>query len=71
MIVLLILLVLVALINIPSLVRNKLWKDLLVYSILYAATIAVIIFQIFGLTVPSLVKGAMFLMKNILHIGYE
>lgn len=71
MIVLLIILVLVALFNIPNLARKKLWKDLWVYSVLYALVMTVIVLQIFGINVPSLVKGAMFLMENILHIGYE
>lgn len=71
MIFLLIILILVAFLNIPSLVRNRLWKDLWVYCFLYVSVMAVVILQISGISVPSLVKGAQFLMKNILHIGYE
>ena len=71
MTVLLIILVMVALFNIPDLARKKLWKELWVYCVLYAIVMTVVVLQNFGINVPSLVKGAMFLMKNILHIGYE
>lgn len=61
----------VALFNIPGLARKQLWKELWVYCVLYAIVMTVVVLQNFGINVPSLVKGAMFLMENILHIGYE
>lgn len=71
MIALVIILVFAAILNIPMLVRQRLWKDLWVYSFLYVFILTVVTLQNFGITVPSLLKGVVFIMKNILHIGYE
>jgi len=57
--------------NVPKLIRAKEWRELTVFSALYAFGITLSILLIIGVTIPSPIKGAQFIIKDVLHLNYK
>ena len=62
--------IVVALINVPGLVREKRWKDLWVYSGVYVLTLTISVLMVLGVQIPSPIMGIEYLFENVLHLSY-
>jgi len=60
----------VALINVPVLVREKRWKDLYIYSGIFAIALTLSILMTVEVQIPSPIKGIEYLLEKVLHITY-
>ena len=57
--------------NVPQLVRAKEWRELTVFSCLYAFGLTLSILLIIGVTIPSPIKGAQYILKDVLNLHYK
>lgn len=61
----------VILFEVPSLIRQKYWRELIVFSLLLAMAFAMSLLETIGVKIPSPAKGMDYLMENILHLNYH
>ena len=61
----------IALMDLPKLIKNKYWYDLAVYSSFFIFALTIAVLQSFGVTMPNPMKGIAFVLKEILHFSYE
>lgn len=61
----------IAYFNVPKLVRAKEWRELTVFMALYALGMTLSILLIIGVTIPSPIKGAQYILKDVLHLNYK
>lgn len=57
--------------NVPKLIRAKEWRELTVFLALYAFGMTLSILLIIGVTIPSPIKGAQYILKDVLHLNYK
>ncbi len=62
---------LIAVKNIPNLIRNKYWRELTVFSAFFIFAFIISVLYSMGLTVPNPIKAAQYIIKDVLHMGYE
>ena len=62
--------VVMALSDFPSLVKEKKWYEVTVLSGLYAGVFALAALQTSGVVLPSPVKGIESFITNVLHLAY-
>lgn len=56
--------------EVPSLIRNKHWPELVVFSILLAFAFILALLQTLGVNIPSISEGIDFLIRDVLHLNY-
>lgn len=61
----------IILFEVPSLIRNKHWRELVVFSSLLFFAFILALLQILGVDVPSSSKGIDFLIRDVLHLNYK
>ncbi len=61
----------VAIYDAPVLIREKYWKELAVFSIMFLAAFAVALLQFYGVEIPSPIKGAQYILQDVLHLSYQ
>ncbi len=54
--------------EVPSLVRKKLWGELVLFSVLLAFGFTLALLQALGITVPSPVEGIAFLTRRLIRL---
>ena len=63
--------VLMALFDVPSMVRNKEWKNLVVYSVIFLFVLTIGVLISFSVEIPSPIKAIQFFYENILHLSFK
>jgi hypothetical protein len=63
--------IILALIELPPLIRQKHWKDLTVFSFFFLVSLTLALLVTKGVPVYSPVKGVIFIFKDLLKIGYD
>ena len=63
--------IVIALIEIPSLIRKKYWRELVVFLFFLLFVFIMTLLQIIGIKLPNPVKGLEYLIKDVLHLSYE
>lgn len=60
----------IALYDLPELIRKRHWADVAVFSILYltGATLAILLYL--GVEIPSPIRGVQYLFGEVLHLKY-
>ncbi|AFQ43430.1 hypothetical protein [Desulfosporosinus meridiei] len=61
----------VVLYEVPNLIRNKYWRELVVFSVLFSLTFMLALLQTLGFQIPSPAIGVDYLVEDILHINYR
>jgi len=61
----------IALLEIPNLIKNKYWKEIKVFSVLLLAAFILSLFYIIDLPIPNPTKWAEYIVKNVLHLNYR
>lgn len=61
----------IAYFNVPKLVRAKEWRELTVFLALYVFGMTLSILLIIGVTIPSPIKGAQYILKDVLNLKYK
>jgi hypothetical protein len=57
--------------EVPNLIKNKYWRELIVFSSLLFASFILTILQITGVIVIYPAKYIIYLIKDILHLAYQ
>lgn len=61
----------IAYFNVPKLIRAKEWRELTVFMSLYTLGMTLSILLIIGVTIPSPIKGAQYILKDVLNLHYK
>ncbi len=61
----------IALINVPPLIREKQWRELTVYSGFFALAVTLSMLLALGVDIPSPIKGVQYIIKDVLHLNYK
>ena len=61
----------VILFEVPSLIRNKHWRELIVFSIFLSMAFLRSLLPAIGVKLPSPAKGIDYLIEDILHLNYQ
>jgi hypothetical protein len=57
--------------EIPKLIRNKQWRELIAYSSLMALAYLVGAAGILNINIPNPVRDSQFFIKSLLHLSYD
>lgn len=61
----------IAAINLPRMIKNKQWHDVIVYSTMFALVFALAMAMALGVKIPSPIKAAQSFYKDILHLNFK
>ena len=61
----------IILFEVPSLIMNKHWRELIVFSSLLSMAFILSLLQILDVKVPSPSEGIDFLIRDVLHLNYK
>nr|WP_045576672.1 hypothetical protein [Desulfosporosinus sp. I2] len=61
----------IILFEVPKLIRNKHWRELIVFSSLLSMAFILSLLQILDVKVPSPFEGINFLIRDVLHLNYK
>jgi predicted membrane channel-forming protein YqfA (hemolysin III family) len=62
--------VLLALADFPALVKQKKWYEFTVLSVFFLSAFVLAILQSFEVKIPSPIKGAEYIIRDLLHLTY-
>lgn len=68
---LIVIFVVIVLLEVPNLIKNKYWRELKVFSALLLAAFILSLFYIIDLTIPNPTKWVEYIIKDILHLNYR
>lgn len=68
---LIVIFVVIVLLEVPNLIKNKYWRELKVFSVLLLAAFMLSLFYIVDLPIPNPTKWAEYIVKDILHLNYR
>lgn len=61
----------IAVCELPPLIREKRWRELTAFAVLYVLALALSSMLTLGVTPPSPMRGVMYLIKDVLHLSYK
>lgn len=61
----------IILFEVPIMVRNKHWRELVMFSIFLSIAFLIALAQTIGIKIPSPAKGLDYLVEDILHLNYR
>ncbi len=61
----------VILFEVPTLIRQKHWRELTVFSVLLSMAFLIALLEIIGVNLPSPAKGVDYIIRDILQLNYE
>lgn len=61
----------IAAVNLPGMIREKLWKELAKYLWVYLAVLLLGVLIALDVHVPSPIQGMMSLYRNVLHLSFK
>lgn len=56
--------------EVPELIRNKYWRELSIFSLLLLFSFVLSLLQAKGIELPNITHGLIYLIRDILHLGY-
>ena len=62
--------VIIALLEIPELVKKEYWRELVAFSILLVLSFVLSLLLVIGVELPSPSKGIEYIVKDLLHLSY-
>lgn len=71
LIVIIIAFIIIAIMDLPALIKSKQRPDLIIYSVFFVSTLILAMLLLFGIAIPSPIKGAQYFIKDIFHLGYK
>ncbi len=60
----------IAAINLPGMIKKKLWRELAVYSLFFLAVFTLAVLMALGIKVPSPIKAIQAFYRDILHLSF-
>lgn len=57
--------------NVPGMVKEKLWKELLKYAVCFLAVFILAVLVALDVHVPSPMKGLMIFYREVLHLSFK
>jgi phage-related holin len=63
--------ILIALADFPSLIRHKKWYEFTVLSVFFLSAFVLAVLQSLGIPIPSPMKGVAYIIHNVLHLSYS
>jgi hypothetical protein len=61
----------IGLFEVPKLVRNKHWRELVVFAVFLLLAFVMTLLETLGVKLPNPSKGQEFIMKDLLHLYYK
>lgn len=62
--------IVIGLIEVPVLIRNKHWRELIAFSFFLLVAFIMTLLQTLGVKLPSPLNSINYLIKDILHLNY-
>jgi hypothetical protein len=63
--------IILILIEVPKLVREKSWRELAAYSVLMSIAFVVSLLYTLHIEIPNPVRDTQYLVKSLLHLSYD
>lgn len=57
--------------EVPGIIRNKQWRELVVYSALISLAFTVSLLQTLNVKIPNPVRDAQYFVSDLLHLRYK
>jgi hypothetical protein len=57
--------------ELPGLVRNKQWRELVVYSVLISLAFTISLLQTLNIKIPNPVRDVQYFFSDLLHLRYK
>lgn len=57
--------------EVPTLIKNKYWKELAVFSFLISMAFVISLTQILKIEIPNPVKDTQYFVKKLMHLSYD
>lgn len=70
MIILLLIFAFMVYIQVPSLLKNKYWKELITFSAFFIAAFILSILYVMDINIPSPIKGVKYIIEDVFKIKY-
>jgi hypothetical protein len=64
-------LIIIAIVDLPKLRKQKELRDLIIYCVFFTSALVLVILLSFDVKIPSPIKGAQYLIKDIFHMSYK
>lgn len=61
----------VVLFEVPSLIRKKYWRELVVFAFFLSAAFILSLLQTLGIKFPTLLSGLEYVLRDLLHLSYK
>lgn len=55
----------------PTLIQKKMWRELVVFAVLFVFSFVVCFLYAMGVDVPSPIRGIKYLLENVLKLTYR
>jgi len=57
--------------NLPELIKDKQWRDLIIYSILFTLVFTIAVLMALDITIPSPIKAIQAFFRDVLHLSFK
>ncbi|MFL0252683.1 hypothetical protein ACJDT4_19905 [Clostridium neuense] len=57
--------------EVPELIKNKCWRELIVFFIFLIAAFIISLMYIMNLPIPNPMKAVEYIIKDVLHLNYK
>lgn len=57
--------------ELPTLIQKRMWRELVVFSVLFVFALTVSVLYALGVEVPSPMRGIKYLIEHVLKISYK
>ena len=57
--------------ELPSLIREKQWRGLAAFAVLYSIALVYAVMLTMGMSPPSPIRGVLYLIRDVLHLRYQ
>ncbi len=61
----------VAALDLPAMIKGKLWRELFIYSAIFLLVLALAVLVAQGVKVPSPIKAAQAFYRDVLHLSFK
>ena len=61
----------IAVIDIPGLIKKKLWRDLAIYMAVFLPVLGLAVLAALGIKVPSPIKAIQGFYRDVLHLSFK
>ncbi|MBE6828577.1 MAG: hypothetical protein E7519_00045 [Ruminococcaceae bacterium] len=61
----------IALLDLPDMIKNKRWRDLAIYSVIFLLVFVLGTLMAFDVKVPSPIKAIQAFYQNVLHLSFK